>query len=57
MVQQLCTRGVANLMLRRRDQRDNWEIYALGPQDDGEDFFRCIFGRGTRATPFELVPP
>ena len=57
MVQQLCTRGVVNLMLRRRDQRDNWEIYALGPQDDGEDFFRCIFGRGTRATPFKLVPP
>ena len=57
LVKQLCTRGVANLMLRRRDQRDNWEIYALGPQDDGEEYFRCIFGRGNRGKPFKLIPP
>ena len=54
---ELCTPVVANLMLRRKDQRDDWEIIALGPQNDGEDFFRCIFGRGERARPFELVPP
>ena len=57
LVKQLCTIEVTNRMLRRKDRRDDWEVYALGPQNDGEDYFRCIFGRGTRAKPFTLVKP
>lgn len=57
LVKQLCTPDVANRMLRPKDQRNDWEIFALGPQDDGEDFFRCIFGRGYRGKAFKLVPP
>jgi hypothetical protein len=57
LVKQLCTIEVVNRMLRKKDRRDDWEVYALGPQNDGEDYFRCIFGRGTRSTPVKLVPP
>ena len=57
LVKQLCAPGIPNQMLRRKDQRDNWETIALGPQNDGEDYFRCIFGRGNRDKPFKLIAP
>ncbi len=57
LVKQLCAPGIPNQMLRRKDQRDNWEVITLGPQNDGEDYFRCIFGRGNRDKPFKLIAP
>jgi hypothetical protein len=44
-------------MLRQRDHRRDWEVFALGPQAEDEDFFRCIFGRGNKGKPFKLAPP
>ena len=58
-VKEVCTRTVANSLLAKGDRRDNWEVFAVGPQKDdiGEDFYRCIFGRGERTKPFVLQIP
>jgi hypothetical protein len=56
-VKRVCTEKVVNQMLDEDDQRSDWEIYALGPQNPGETFFRCIFGRGERFEPVELKRP
>jgi serine/threonine protein kinase len=53
----VCTKEIANSMLRSGDRRSDWEIYAIGPQHDNEYFFRCIIGRGERSEPFEFHPP
>jgi Protein kinase domain len=53
----VCTKEIANSMLRSGDRRSDWEIYAIGPQGDNEYFFRCIIGRGERSEPFEFHPP
>jgi hypothetical protein len=56
-VRKACRAAVANSMLSEAEQRDDWEVYSLGPQEDDEFFFRCIFGRGIRDTPFLLKKP
>ena len=53
----VCTKEIANSMLRSGDRRSDWEIYAIGPQHDNEYFFRCIIGRGERSEPFEFHLP
>jgi hypothetical protein len=54
-VKKACRRAVVNRMLVNQDERrNNWEYFALPPQNEDETFFRCIFGRGYRTTPFEL---
>ncbi|MFL6047297.1 MAG: serine/threonine-protein kinase [Propionibacteriaceae bacterium] len=53
----VCTKEIANSMLRSADRRSDWEIYAIGPQHDNEYFFRCIIGRGERAEPLQFHPP
>ena len=53
----VCTKEIANSMLRSGDRRSDWEIYAIGPQSDNEYFFRCIIGRGERSEPLEFHPP
>jgi serine/threonine protein kinase len=53
----VCTKEIANSMLRSGDRRSDWEIYYLGPQQPNEYFFRCIIGRGERSKPLEFHPP
>jgi hypothetical protein len=53
----VCTKEIANSMLRSGDRRSDWEIYAIGPQHDNEYFFRCIIGRGERSEPLEFHEP
>jgi hypothetical protein len=53
----VCTKEIANSMLRSGDRRSDWEIYAIGPQHDNEYYFRCIIGRGERSEPFTFHPP
>jgi serine/threonine protein kinase len=53
----VCTKEIANSMLRSGDRRSDWEIYAIGPQHDNEYFFRCIIGRGERSEPLEFHQP
>jgi len=59
LVQRLCQAKVVNSMLDPADRRDNWEIFALPPQDENEsdNAFRCIFGRGERTGRIPLEPP
>jgi serine/threonine protein kinase len=56
-IREVCQKAVVNKMLRQRDHRSDWEVFALGPQAEDEDFFRCIFGRGNKGKPFKLAPP
>jgi serine/threonine protein kinase len=56
-VKKVCTEKVVNRMLDEDDQRTDWEVYALGPQNPGETFYRCIFGRGERSAPIKLKRP
>lgn len=54
-VAKLCTRGKLNRQLLGERATKDWEILALPPQPNVEDnLFRCIAGRGERATPFDL---
>ena len=57
-VKEVCTSDVVNRMLvNKEDQRTKWDIEALIPQNEGEMFYRCIFGSGERVEPFDLRPP
>jgi serine/threonine protein kinase len=56
-IRRVCTREIANSMLRSRDRRSDWEILYLGPQQPDEYFFRCIIGRGERTEPLSLKTP
>lgn len=58
-VRRLCRADVVNAMLKPADRRDNWEIFALPPQAENEsdNAFRCIFGRGEREGRIALKPP
>jgi len=57
-VRKACTQKVANSMLPKQDRREDWEIYALPPQDEDDGLlFRCIVGRGERTTPLKLSKP
>ena len=57
-VKKVCTDELVNSMLRERDRRDDWEVFALPPQPTPEDnLYRCIFGRGERSKPLSLDPP
>ena len=54
-VKKACRDNVVNSMLvNPAERRNDWEVYALPPQNSQEDFFRCIFGRGIRNTPIAL---
>lgn len=57
--QKVCTADVVNQMLRPQDRRDDWEVYAIPPQSEraGDDYFRCVFGRGERNRPLRLITP
>jgi hypothetical protein len=56
-VRQACDPDVPNqLLVDQADRRDDWVVYSLPPLEDDEYFFRCIFGRSVRNTPFELKP-
>ncbi len=45
-VKKVCTAKVVNTMLvTRSDQRSDWDVFALPPQNEDEMFYRCIFGR------------
>ena len=58
LVKRICTDpAVVNSMLDEADRRDDWEVMSLPPQEEDEYFFRCIFGRGERTTPFALHKP
>ena len=56
-IRRVCTREIANSMLRARDRRSDWEILYLGPQQPDEYFFRCIIGRGERTEPLSFDAP
>jgi Protein kinase domain len=56
-IRRVCTKEIANSMLRSRDRRSDWEIWVLGPQRPDEYFFRCIIGRGERTEPLRLEAP
>jgi Protein kinase domain len=56
-IRRVCTREIANSMLRSRDRRSDWEILVLGPQQPDEYFFRCIIGRGERVEPLSFDAP
>jgi Protein kinase domain len=56
-IRRVCTKEIANSMLRARDRRSDWEIRYLGPQQPDEYFFRCIIGRGERLGALEFHPP
>jgi serine/threonine protein kinase len=56
-IRRVCTREIANSMLRSRDRRSDWEILVLGPQQPNEFFFRCIIGRGERIEPLRFDAP
>ena len=56
-VKKVCQARVVNKMLGKDDRRSDWEIYQLAPQNPGETFYRCIFGRGMRVEAFKLKPP
>jgi hypothetical protein len=56
-IRRICTKEIANSMLRARDRRSDWEILYLGPQQPDEYFFRCIIGRGERTEPLSLKTP
>jgi hypothetical protein len=47
-IRRICTKEVANSMLRSGERRSDWEIRYLGPQQVDEYFFRCIIGWGDR---------
>jgi hypothetical protein len=57
-VRRVCRAAVVNAMLEdRRDVRSDWEVYAVPPQSEDEPYFRCIFGRGERSSPYALARP
>ena len=57
-VRRVCRAAVVNALLEdRRDVRSDWEIYALPQQGEDEPYFRCIFGRGERSSPYALARP
>ena len=56
-IRRVCTKEIANSMLRSRDRRSDWEILVLGPQQPNEDYFRCIIGRGERTGPLTFQRP
>ena len=55
----ICTKKLVNALLPADERRDSWEVFTLAPQSpaDGEAYFRCVFGRGERDEPRELIPP
>jgi serine/threonine protein kinase len=56
-VRRICTKEIANSMLRSGERRSDWEIRYLGPQQPDEYFFRCIIGRGDRNDPLSFHAP
>ena len=56
-IRRICTKEVANSMLRSGERRFDWEIQYLGPQQPDEYFFRCIIGRGERSKPLNFHAP
>jgi serine/threonine protein kinase len=56
-VKRLCNRKVVNRMLDPDDRSSDWEIHALPPQNEGEMFFRCIFGPLERTSPVPMTKP
>jgi serine/threonine protein kinase len=56
-IRRVCTKEIANSMLRSRDRRSDWEILVLGPQQPNEYYFRCIIGRGERPDPLTFQAP
>ena len=56
-IRRVCTKEIANSMLRSRDRRSDWEILVLGPQQPNEYYFRCIIGRGERAGALRFQAP
>jgi hypothetical protein len=54
----VCNSKVVNRMLvNQRYRRLKWDIEILPPQNDGEMFYRCIFGEGERNGALDLRPP
>ncbi len=58
-IKRVCSAGVVNAMLAPRDRREDWEVYAIPPQTEraGDDYVRCVFGRGERTRPLALTVP
>ncbi len=56
-IRRICTKEIANSMLRSGQRRFDWEIQYLGPQQVNEYFFRCIIGRGDRNDPLNFHAP
>jgi len=56
-IRRICTKEIANSMLRSGQRRSDWEIQYLGPQQVDEYFFRCIIGRGDRNDPLNFHAP
>jgi serine/threonine protein kinase len=56
-IRRVCTKEIANSMLRSRERRSDWEILVLGPQQPDEYYFRCIIGRGERTEPLTFQAP
>ncbi len=56
-IRRICTKEIANSMLRSGQRRFDWEIQYLGPQQVDEYFFRCIIGRGDRNDPLSFHAP
>ncbi|HEX6757866.1 MAG TPA: serine/threonine-protein kinase [Propionibacteriaceae bacterium] len=56
-IRRVCTKEIANSMLRSRDRRSDWEIRVLGPQQPDEYYFRCILGRGERMESLTFEAP
>ena len=56
-IRRVCTKEIANSMLRSGDRRSDWEIRYLGPQQQNEYYFRCIIGHGERSEPLEFHAP
>jgi serine/threonine protein kinase len=56
-IRRVCTKEIANSMLRSRDRRSDWEILVLGPQQPDEYYFRCIIGRGERTGALRFQAP
>ena len=55
----VCRARLVNAMLPSDERRDDWEVFTIAPQSaaDDEGYFRCVFGRGERDEPLELLPP
>ena len=56
-VKKVCKPSVVNRMLDEAHRRPDWDIEVLASQEDGEMFFRCLFGGSQREEAYKLKPP